>query len=272
MNIHVVTGGSSGIGLEVSKKFTDGLVLISGRGEEKLIKAVQELKSNGVNAKYKQSDISDRDSVKELLEYAKTLGNIKTVVNSAGVSGVGIDARKTFEIDLIGTENMVLASKDYIGEGGVLILMASMMGYVAPSCDSCNDYLVNPSKPGVIDELVKFTQNGSDVAYNLSKRGVQLMVKKYAAEYGDKGIRIVSVSPGIIVSPMSKKAEEENPEIMSYMKSMTPLKRYGEVEDISNMIHFLASEKASFITGNDFVVDGGLTPKLSEIMSADKEE
>lgn len=267
MNVHIITGGSSGIGLEVSKRFKDGTVLIAGRGEEKLIKAVEELKSSGVSAVYKQVDVADIDSIKELFEYGKTLGDIKTVVNSAGVSGIGIDAKLTFEIDLIGTENIIATAENYMSDGGVVIVMASIMGYVAPSCDGCDDYLTYPTKPGAIEALVKFTEDSSDIAYNLSKRGVQLLVKRFAMDYGEKGIRIVSISPGIIVSPMSKKAEEENPEIMNYMKSMTPLRRYGEVSDIANMIEFVSSDKARFITGTDIVVDGGLTPRLSEVMS-----
>lgn len=266
--VHIITGGSSGIGLECAKEFKEGIVVITGRNEERLAKAIKELEESGIEALPKQGDISDRESVKELFDYAKSFGEVKTVVNSAGVSGVGVDARLTFEIDLLGTENLVLEAKEAMAPGGVVILLASMMGHIVPPNDAYDPYLENPSKEGSIDALVEAAQNKSDYAYNFSKRGVHLLAKRFAWEYGEKGLRILSLSPGIIMTPMSKKAAEEHPEQMNYMKSMTPVGRNGEPEDISEMVAFLASDKASFITGTDILVDGGLTLKLAEIVSA----
>lgn len=267
-NIHIITGGSSGIGLECAKQFDEGTVIVTGRNEQRLINAVTELKANGIDAIYKQGDISSSESVRELFEFAKSLGEIKTVVNSAGVSGVGVDAKLTFEIDLLGTENLAINAKDYISKGGVLILLASMIGHVVPPNEAYDKYLEYPSTPGAIDSLVQIAQNKSDFAYNFSKRGVHLMVKRFAPEYGKEGLRILSISPGIIMTPMSKKAAEEHPEQMEYMKSMTPAGRNGEPEDISEVVKFLASDKASFITGTDILVDGGLTIRLPEIVAA----
>lgn len=264
----IITGGSSGIDLECAKKFSDGIVVITGRNEERLANAVKELKEFGIDVQPKQGDISSRESVKELFDYAKSLGEVKTVVNSAGVSGVGDDARLTFEIDLLGTENLVIEEKEALAPGGVVILLASMMGHIVPPNDAYDPYLENPSKEGSIDALVEAVQNKSDYAYNFSKRGVHLLAKRFAWEYGEKGLRILSLSPGIIMTPMSRKAAEEHPEQMNYMKSMTPVGRNGEPEDISEMVALLASDKASFITGTDILVDGGLTLKLAEIVAA----
>lgn len=270
--VHIITGGSSGIGFECAKTFTSGAVVITGRREGKLIEAVKELKALGIDAHYKQGDISSRESVSELFTFAKDLGDIKTVVNSAGVSGVGVDARLTFEIDLLGTENLALQAKEDLARGGVVILLASMMGHIVPPNPAYDLYLANPSQEGGIDALVVAAQNKSDYAYNFSKRGVQLMAKRFAWEYGEKGLRIVSLSPGIIMTPMSIKAAEEHPEQMNYMKSMTPAGRNGVPEDIAEMVAYLASDKASFITGTDILVDGGLTLKLAEIVSAYDQE
>ncbi|MDO5725147.1 MAG: SDR family NAD(P)-dependent oxidoreductase [Tissierellia bacterium] len=111
-NIHIITGGSSGIGLECAKRFKEGLVLVTGRTESKLEKAVEELKALGVDAAYKTGDISSQESVDELFEYAKSLGNVKTLINSAGVSGVGADAKFTLEIDLLGTLHLIESAKN----------------------------------------------------------------------------------------------------------------------------------------------------------------
>lgn len=265
--VHIITGGSSGIGLECAKQFKDGIVLISSRGIDKLKDAEAELKKEGINVVYKTSDLTDKNSLKELFEYGKSLGNISTIINSAGVSGTG-DARFTFEIDLIGTDNLIKEALNIIEEKTVLIMIGSMMGRMVADSPDYNKYLENPSDEGSIDALVKIVEGDSNRAYNFSKKGVQLLASKYAHAVGEKGARIVSVSPGIIMTPMAAKAAEEHGEQMNYMKSMTPAGRNGLPEDIAYTVAFLASDKASFITGTDILVDGGLTIKLPEIMKA----
>ena len=265
-NIHIITGGSSGIGFECAKKFTDGTVLITSRGEESLVEAARELEELGLDVAYKTSDLTDVDSLKELFEYAQELGNIKTILNSAGVSGVGGNTRLTFTIDLLGVAYLIDVAKDYLGEGGALILIASMMGYTVPDSDDYNNLLQNPLQDGALDKLIDLVDDNSDLAYNYAKKGVQLQVKKNAMEYGKKGLRIVSVSPGVIMSPMTEAAAGEHADQMAYMKQATPAGRNGEPEDIAKAVKFLASENAEFITGIDLLVDGGLTINLPEIM------
>lgn len=266
-NVYVITGGSSGIGLECAKRFSDGKVLITGRNEDRLIKAAKELSDLGIDVIWKSSDVSNLESLEKLFDFAKENGKVKAVINSAGVSGVGVDSRLTFNIDLIGAENLIKLTLDDAENGTVLILIASMMGHMVPANSTYDEYLKFPGKEGAIDALVKMAEGRSDLAYNWSKRGVHLMAKEYAAEFGKKGARIVSISPGIIMTPMAKKAAEVNTEQMEYMKMMTPAGRNGESEDIANAVEFLASDKASFITGTDLIVDGGLTTKLPEIMA-----
>ncbi len=267
-NVHIITGGSSGIGLECAKEFKNGIVLITGRSEDKLVNAEKELKASGIEVVYKTSDISDKSSIGELFEYGKSLGRIKTVVNSAGVSGVGVEAKLTFNIDLIGAQNLIDLTLEYMEEKTVLILIASMMGHVVPSNEKYDNYLENPTKEGSIEALLQIVGNNADIAYNFSKKGVHMLVKKYASEFGKKGGRILSLSPGIIMTPMGEKAAEEHPEQMNYMKSMTPAGRNGKPEDISYAVAFLADDKASFITGTDLIVDGGLTINMPKIMEA----
>lgn len=264
-NIHIITGGSSGIGLECAKEFKDGVVLITGRNEKRLQEAEVELKAAGIEVDYKASDISNRDSIKELFEYAKSLGRIKTVINSAGVSGGSADANMTLKIDLLGTEHLIKETLNVAEENTVLILIASMMGHVVPANPDYDKFLENPSEEGAIEALVNIVGDKADIAYNFSKRGVHLLVEKYATKFGEKGARIVSISPGIIMTPMGEKAAADHPEQMNFMKKMTPMGRNGKPEDIANAVSFLADDRASFITGTDLLVDGGLTMKLPEI-------
>lgn len=142
------------------------------------------------------------------------------------------------------------------------------MGHIVPANPDYDKYLENPSEAGAIDALVNIVEDKSDIAYNFSKRGVHLLVKKYTYEFGEKNSRIVSISPGIIMTPMSEKAAAEHPEQMNFMKKMTAAGRNGKPEDIANAVDFLADDRASFITGTDLLVDGGLTIKLPEIAKA----
>lgn len=267
-NVHIITGGSSGIGLECAKIFKNDIVLITARNEERLINATNQLKEEGIDAYYKSSDISSQESIKKLFEYARSLGNIKTVINSAGVSGVSESARLTFDIDLVGTENLIKQTSECCVDDTVMILISSTMGHVVPANPEYDKYLENPLEKGAVDALIEIVKDDSAVAYNFSKRGVHLLAKKYANEFGKKGARILSLSPGIIMTPMAEKALAAHPERMEYMKAMTPMGRNGLPEDIANAVGLLASKEASFITGTDILVDGGLGVNLPKIMAA----
>lgn len=266
-DICIITGGSSGIGLECAKKFKDERVLITGRNEDRLIKAAKELTDLGIDAIWKSSDVSDLKSIEELFDFAEENGKIKAVINSAGVSGVGVDAKLTFNIDLLGADNLIKKTHEIAEKGTVLILIASMMGHVVPANPAYDEFLKFPRKEGALDALVKITDGRSDLAYNFSKRGVHLMVKEHAVEFGKKGARLLSISPGIIMTPMAQEAAEVASDQMEYMKMMTPAGRNGESEDIASAVEFLASDKASFITGTDLVIDGGLVLRLPEIIA-----
>lgn len=88
------------------------------------------------------------------------------------------------------------------------------------------------------------------------------MVTKFAMDFGAKGARLLSISPGIIETPMSAAAMEEAAEIMNQMLAITPIGRFGKPEEIANTVEFLKGEKASFITGSDILIDGGLLHQM----------
>ncbi len=262
--VHVITGGSGGIGLECAKLFKEGTVIIAGISDEQLESASKVLKDEGINVEIKHTDVSDKSKVKELIDYAKGFGKLKTVIHAAGVSGAIADVRKALEIDLLGTYNVIEETYEAVEEGTSIILIASMMGHMVPPNLEHDELLRNPDKEGTLDKLIEILNGDADLAYNYSKRGVQLLTKANATRFGKKGGRINSVSPGIIMTPMSKKAMEDHPEQMEYMKSITPAGRNGEPEDIANLMYFLVSDKASFITGTDILIDGGLTINLQK--------
>ncbi|NLY72422.1 MAG: SDR family oxidoreductase [Tissierellia bacterium] len=267
--VYLVTGGSSGIGLEIASRLKDGKVYITGRREEKLIESVEELKAKGIDADYFQGDLSDDKRLIEIFETIKEEGQLAAVINSAGVSGVGIDVETTLKIDLRGSALLIEEAKKIAGPGTVIAMISSMMGYAVPPNPQLDPLLADPLKEENFQAAVAACNGDSAIAYNLAKRGVHLMVEKHADELGKLGTRIVSVSPGIIMTPMAKAAAEDHPERMAFMEQMTPCKRNGEPEDIANAVEFLISPLASFITGADLRVDGGLVlnfPKIAAMM------
>lgn len=266
MKVHVITGGGSGIGLEIAKAFDEGLVIITGRTEEKLKRACAELEKTGkAKYAYKTCDVSDKKSVMDLLEFALSKGDLMTVVNSAGVSGVGASVEAVLNVDLKGTKFITDAAYDYLANGGVLINIASMMGHIVPVNDAYINELIEPDKEGAVEKIAGIVNGNSDNAYNFAKLGVIEMVKANAMKFGKKGLRILSLSPGIIMTEMAKDAQEENADIMKKMVENTPAQRTGEPSDIANAVKFLASDEASFITGTDLLVDGGLSLVLKSM-------
>lgn len=263
--IYIVTGGGSGIGLEVAKQFINRSVILADISEDNLKQAQAELTELNIDVDTHAVDLGNAESIKELFKYASSKGNIKAVVNSAGVSGTLGNAKLIFDINLLGSKVLLDEAIKVMDKGSSIVLISSMVGHTVFNNEENYELLTYPETEGAMQKLADMIDNSSDQAYNYSKLGVLNLLKRYADEAGAKGIRVNSVSPGIIMTPMSIKAQEEHPEVMNNLKAMTPLNRMGYPKDISNAVDFLLSENASFITGTDILVDGGLSIKMNEM-------
>lgn len=256
-NVYVITGGAGGIGLAAAKQFTDGIVMISDVNAVALEKGKDVLTSAGIEAVTKVCDISDRRQVEAMAKEAAALGNVKGVVHSAGVSGDCGKLDLVLKIDLLGTYYLIEEFLKVMGLGGSIVLISSMMADVIPPNPEQDALLAAPDQDGILEKLTPFCNNDPHYAYDVTKRGVRLMAQKYAAAFGKKGARINSVSPGVIMTEMAMKAAEEHPEQMKFMESVAPLGRNGRPEEIADVVSYLCSDKASFITGIDIKADGG---------------
>lgn len=256
-NVYVVTGGAGGIGLATAKQFADGIVMISDVNPAALENGKKILESAGIQVVTKLCDISDRAQVAEMAKEAAALGNVKAVAHAAGVSGDIGRLDLVLKIDLLGTYYIIEEFLDVMGEGGSMVLVASMMADTIPPDPEQDALLLSPDREDIIEKLTPFCNNNPHYAYDVTKRGVRLLAAKYAAAYGKKGVRINSVSPGVILTEMALKAAEEHPEQMKFMESVAPLGRNGQPEEIADVIYYLCSDKSSFITGIDIKADGG---------------
>lgn len=270
-NVYVITGGSGGIGLECAKVLKDSIAVIADINEEALQRGKVTLESMNVETKTAVCDVTKKEAVKKLAVEARTLGPIKGVIHTAGVSGTVSNTDLVMKVDLIGTAHIIEEFYPHMEAGSSMILISSMMGYTVPPNPAYDDLMLDCLAPDFLEKINTFLQGDANNAYNFAKRGVQLLAEKWALKYGEKGARINSVSPGIIETPMAVDAAKEHPEQMQYMQSITPLKRNGKPEDIADVVEYLCSDKASFVTGSDIRVDGGLIKNLLALQKAKAE-
>lgn len=259
----VITGGAGGLGTSCALALKEYKLVITDYAQEPVDKAVADLKAKGYEAVGTACDVTDPASVKQLREFTQAQGPFKGMVHTAGVSGTVGDPKKVFDINLKGTALMVEEFATLANKGTAFVLFASMMGHAVPADARYDDALRNPLKADAYTTVEPFVEGSADNMYNFTKRGVLLLCKDNAMRFGRKGARLVTVSPGVIMTAMGKKALEEHPEVMRQNLEMTPVGRYGQPEDVANLVRFLLSEQAGFITGTDVAVDGGM---LSQIL------
>lgn len=264
-NVYVITGGSGGIGLEVAKKIKDGIVLICDVNEKGLAQGKEQLQAVGIDVRTLICDITKQDDIAALVKQAKSAGEIKGVVHTAGIAATVADWRLVMKVDLLGTARIITGFSGHLARGAALICTASMMGYVVADNTGYDALLVDPLKEGFMEEIAPWTGDRSDTAYNFAKKGVRLLCEKYAMEYGNNGNRIISVSPGIIDTPMAAEAAASHQAQMEKMKAITPLARTGKPEEVASVMAFLLSDQAAFLTGSDILLDGGLMPALKKL-------
>ncbi|WP_416776018.1 SDR family NAD(P)-dependent oxidoreductase [Xenorhabdus budapestensis] len=234
----IITGAGSGIGEATAKRFSQegAIVVLAGRDTDKLHCVFSELSSE--KALVIQTDVTDRESVKNMVdETVRHFGRIDILVNNAGLYAVG-DLLNISEEEA----NAVLATNF----NGVL---------------NCS-YLALPhllKSKGCIVNNASISGLGGDwggAHYCASKGAVVNLTRAMALDYGSQGVRVNAVCPGLVLTPMVARLDEET---LESFDSRISLKRPGQPSEVAAAIAFLASEDASFINGVNLPVDGGLT-------------
>ena len=218
-NVCVITGGGSGMGLEAAKFMPkDKIIVLSGRTLKKLEGAVEELKALGYEAYAKTCDTSDRESVKELVKFATSLGTVKNVINSAGVSPSMKGTQESIlRINALGTVYINQEFSKVMEAGSVIVDVSSNSAYVLPSfLISKKTYaLAETDEELFLKKLIKKSNlakgeyQRKGFVYALSKNFVVWYAQKCAFEYGKKGIRVVSLSPRLIATDMGNLEKED---------------------------------------------------------------
>lgn len=263
--IIVITGGAGGIGQACAKSFKNQPIIITDYTQDMVDKAVESLKKEELDVCGIACDITNKSDIERLVKFVAEKGALKAFIHSAGVSGTVKDLKKVYTIDLVGTDLLIDAFYNLAVKDSVAILISSMMAHTIPPYDKYDEALANPQADGSFETVSQFVDDSSDIMYNFVKRGVLLLTHKNVDKWGEKGARILSVSPGVIETPMGLKAAQEHPELMEAIKQATPLKRNGQPKDVAGVVYFLTSDAARFITGTDILVDGGVIQNIKKM-------
>jgi NAD(P)-dependent dehydrogenase (short-subunit alcohol dehydrogenase family) len=175
------------------------------------------------------------------------------------------DARRVLEVDLVGTQLLLDAIEPVVERGSAAVCFSSSAAYqVAPFVTPDQEALLDdPLAPGFLDRAVAEVGGDSGFAYALAKVGVVRAVRRAAARWGPLGGRVTSVAPGLIDTPMGRRELEQQP-AMQAMLEQTPLGRLGDPMEVADVVEFLLSDRASFISGIDVLVDGGMLQGVAE--------
>jgi NAD(P)-dependent dehydrogenase (short-subunit alcohol dehydrogenase family) len=240
-------------------------VVLADVSAEQLERLSGALAADGYDVHPLRTDVSSRVDVETLASTAANLGVVRCVVHTAGVSPVQATVEQIIVVDVLGTALVLDAFETYVAPGTVAVCIASMAGTMTTLApDVLRLLAVTPT-----DELRNLpvldpATMDPGTAYGIAKRANHARVQAASVAWGRRGGRVVSISPGIISTPMGH-AELAGPfgDVMRQMVEMSGTKRVGTPDDIAAAVDFLASPAASFITGTDLLVDGGVVAALA---------
>lgn len=237
----LVTGGARGIGKKIVEDFANlgyNVCVNYNKSEKEAINLKDELANKGLSVIIAKADISKVDEVESMVKNViSNFGKIDVLVNNAGVCNYDLftevtyeEIKKMIDVNILGTINVtrsVLKNTMINNKSGNVINLSSIWGMVGASCE---------------------------VIYSMTKAGIIGLTKALAKEVGPSNIRVNAIAPGVIETDMISNLNEGD---IKVLKDEIPLGRIGKVEDVSNLVKFLASDDSSYITGQVISPNGG---------------
>ena len=256
--------GAGQIGMAIARRMGYGKKIIVGDKKLENAQAIAKIMNEaGFDVVPMEMDLSSRDSILRLIAEGQKYGEITMLINAAGVSPSQAPVEAILKVDLYGTAVLLEEVGKVIAPGGVGVTISSQSGHrmkqLTPQEDeqlACTPVEALLSLDMLQPEKIENTLH----AYQMAKRCNEKRVMAEAVKWGEKGARINSISPGIVVTPLA--LDEFNGPRGDFYKNMfakCPAGRPGTADEIANVAELLMSDKGAFITGADFLIDGGAT-------------
>ena len=262
-DVMILTGAGQ-IGMAIARRMGYGKKIVIGDKNPDHAKAIAKIMNDaGFDAEAVEMDLSSRASIQSLIEKAQEYGEIAMLVNAAGVSPSQAPIDAILKVDLYGTAVLLEEVGKVIKEGGVGVTISSQSGHRMPALTPEEDEQLacTPTEELLnLDILQPEKIKDTLHAYQMAKRCNERRVMAESVKWGEKGARINSISPGIIVTPLA--IDEFNGPRGDFYKNMfakCPAGRPGTADEVANVAELLMSEKGAFITGADILIDGGAT-------------
>ena len=262
-DVMIVTGAGQ-IGMAIARRTGFGKKIILGDKSIENAKAIARIMSDaGYDVEPFEMDLSSRDSILAIIAKAQENGEIKYLVNAAGVSPSQASIEDILKVDLYGTAVLLEEVGKVIAEGGAGVTISSQSGWRMPQLtpDEDRQLAMTPAEELLNLELLK-PENIRDTlhAYQMAKRCNEKRVMYECVKWGERGARLNDIAPGIIVTPLA--IDEFNGPRGDFYKNMfakCPAGRPGTADEVANVAELLMSDAGAFITGSTFLADGGAT-------------
>lgn len=260
----MILTGAGQIGMAIARRMGYGKKIVIGDKKPENAQAIAKIMNDaGFDVEAMEMDLSSRESIKNLIAKAQSYGEIAMLVNAAGVSPSQAPIEAILKVDLYGTAVLLEEVGKVIKEGGVGVTISSQSGHRMPALTPEEDEQLacTPTEELLSLDILQ-PENIKDTlhAYQMAKRCNEKRVMAESVKWGEKGARINSISPGIIVTPLA--IDEFNGPRGDFYKNMfakCPAGRPGTADEVANVAELLMSDKGAFITGSDFLIDGGAT-------------
>ena len=256
--------GAGQIGMAIARRMGYGMRILVGDKTPANAQAVADtMNAAGFDCTPTILDLASRDSIRSAVDQALQMGDLTMLVNAAGVSPSQAPIETILKVDLVGTAMLLEEVGDVIAPGGVGVTISSQSGHRMRQLTAEEDELLATTPA---DDLLKLDMlrperiDNTLHAYQMAKRCNEKRVMAEAVRWGERGARLNSISPGIIVTPLA--LDEINGPRGDFYKNMfanCPAGRPGTADEVANVAELLMSERGAFITGTDVLIDGGAT-------------
>lgn len=261
--------GAGGMGEAVARKLSGQYrILLADIDQDRATCLATSLCVEGADIIPMQCDVTAQASVDALAAMVQEQGGFRALVHVAGLSPSAGNFDQILRVNLLGPALVSEALLPHAQVGAAAVLIASLGAHIctieAKVLSVLRDAAASHELPDQLRRLLGGDGADANTAYQLSKFGLVMLCRRSAGRWGERGARIVSLSPGIIATPMGAREFDTN-SAKRRLFEMSPQKREGALGEICDVVDFLVSDKASFISGTDILVDGGLSGALSDI-------